>query len=71
MLFRKYSFWFVKIKLVDDDGNFIGDDYKLLIINDFKNPEEIDLNESNINTISAKIFYYYDDRIINKEDKII
>ena len=61
----------LRIKLEDDDGNFKGYDFYLLIINDFKNPEEIDLNESNINTIPAKIFYYYDDRIINKEDKII
>ena len=37
----------------------------------FKNPEEIDLNESIINTIPAKILYYYRDKIINKEDNII
>ena len=60
-----------KIKEIDDDGNFIREDYKLLIIDDFKNPEEIDLNESNINTIPAKILYYYRDKIINKEDNII
>ena len=60
-----------KIKLEDDDGNFKGYDFNLLIINDFKNPEEIDLNESNINTIPAKILYYYRDKIIKKENNII
>ena len=77
-VFKKYTcclenihFDLYKIKEIDDDGNFIREDYKLLIIDDFKNPEEIDLNESNINTIPAKILYYYRDKIINKEDNII
>ena len=75
---KKYScclenihFDLFKIKLEDEDGNFTGYDFNLLIIDDFKNPEEIDLNKSTINTIPAKIFYYYNNLLINKEDKII
>jgi len=77
-VYKKYTYCLENIhfdlfefKREDEDGNFAGYGFNLLFINDFKNPEEIDLNKSTINTIPAKIFYYFGNEIINKEDKIV
>ena len=55
----------------EEEGNYEIYFYRLFIINDFKNPKEIDLNESNINNIPAKIFFYYDSIKIEKDIDII
>ena len=62
----------IKVKVYsEEEGNHETYFYRLIIINDFKNPKEIDLNESNINNIPAKIFYYYDSIKIEKDIDII
>jgi len=55
----------------EEEGNYENYFYRLFIINDFKNPKEIDLNKSDINNIPAKIFYYYDNIKIEKDIDII